>query len=105
MGDSWVLLSDPWAFLEDPLILEAIHGKVSRVPMGDPFVSMGDSRGDPGTFLGESWAPRGDQGATGVAYESYGWTLGGFCLEKVLKWPWKANESHLRPYNAPKRFL
>ena len=61
------------------------HGKVSRVPMGDPFVSMGDSRGDPGTFLGESWAPRGDQGAPGVAYESLWVDLGRVFLEKVLK--------------------
>ena len=73
--------------------------------MGDPVVSMGDSRGDPGTFLGESWAPRGDQGAPGVAYESLWVDLGRAFLEKVLKWPWKAKESHLRPYNAPKRFL
>ena len=65
--------------------------------MGDPFVSMGNSTGDPGTSLGESWALGGDPGAPGVAYR-YPWVdLGFFCLEEVLKWPWKARVFSLRP--------
>ena len=45
--------------------------------MGDPFVSMGNSTGDPGTSLGESWALGGDPGAPGVAYR-YPWVDLGF---------------------------
>ena len=64
--------------------------------MGDPFVSMGNSTGDPGTSLGESWVLGGDPGVQGYLIGIHGWTLG-FFLEEVLKWPWKARVFSLRP--------
>ena len=99
LGDSWVLLCDPWASLGDPLILETTHGKVSRAPDGDPFVSMGDSMGDPGTSLGESWAPGVIQGPQGWLMGLHGWTLGGF----FGKGPEMALEGERVPCKALKR--
>ena len=64
--------------------------------MGDPFVSMGNSTGDPGTSLGESWVLGGDPGVQGYLIGIHGWTLF-FFLEEVLKWPWKARVFSLRP--------
>ena len=65
--------------------------------MGDPFVSMGNSTGDPGTSLGESWVLGGDPGVQGYLIGIHGWTLGFFFLEEVLKWPWKARVFSLSP--------
>ena len=65
--------------------------------MGDPFVSMGNSTGHPGTSLGESWVLGGDPGVQGYLIGIHGWILGFFSLEEVLKWPWKARVFSLRP--------
>ena len=46
--------------------------------MGDPFVSMGNSTGDPGTSLGESWVLGGDPGVQGYLIGIHGWILGFF---------------------------
>ena len=97
LGDPWAPLGDPWAFLGDPLISNGDPWEGFQGPRGCPLVSMGDSMGDPRTSLGESWANGGDPGAPGVAYGSPWVDLGRAFLEKVLKWPWKAKESHLRP--------
>ena len=43
--------------------------------MGDPFVSMGNSTGDPGTSLAESWALGGDPGVQGYLIGIHGWIL------------------------------
>ena len=65
--------------------------------MGDPFVSMGNSTGDPGTSLGESWVLGGDPGVQGYLIGIHGWILFFLGGEEVLKWPWKAGVFSLRP--------